>query len=257
MKYAIIDGLKCEARPKLRGQCFDCNAEMIAKCGDHNLWHWSHFRIANCDHWWEPETPWHRDWKNEFPEHWQEVRHSAPDGEVHRADVKTDRGNVLEFQYSAILPSERVSRENFYKPMNWVVSGTNWKRDLPSFQKALLSALPVSISPLKLLMPVKACSILERWAGSLCPVYVDFGDAKFHKPYDVNEPVLWRLKFNKLGSHAMTIPVSRRSFIEHHRDDGRLEGYQLPQQRIRFIRQPGLPHFDRYLQKQDARRRRF
>lgn len=257
MKFANVDGLKREAQPNLRGECRDCNTRMTAKCGDHNLWHWAHYRKSECDRWWEPETSWHREWKNEFPEDWQEVRHSAPDGEVHRADVKTAKENVLEFQYSVISPAERVSRENFYKPMNWVVCGTNWKRDLPSFQKALKSALPISFAPLKLLMPVKGSSILERWAGSLCPVYLDFGNVNFHEPYEFHEPVLWRLKFNKQGTHAIAIPVSRRNFIEHHRNNGKLQGCRLPIPRMTFRVQSGLPGFDRYLLGQEAKRRRF
>jgi len=68
---------------------------MIAKCGQHRMWHWAHWKSKACDPWWEPETEWHRSWKNQFPVAWQEIGHTAQSGERHRADVKTETGLVL------------------------------------------------------------------------------------------------------------------------------------------------------------------
>ena len=45
-------------------------------------------------------------------------------GEKHIADVKTERGDVLEFQHSPLDPQERRAREEFYQRMVWVVDGT-------------------------------------------------------------------------------------------------------------------------------------
>ncbi|CAN7355149.1 competence protein CoiA family protein [Phyllobacterium sp. LjRoot231] len=228
MKFAIVDGLRCEAQPKLRGQCPCCNAEVVAKCGTRKVWHWAHVSIRNCDHWWEPETEWHRAWKNEFPVQCQEVRQTTPDGELHIADVRTEEGTVLEFQHSNISPSERMSREHFYGRMVWVVDGNRLRRDLPSFQTALVAASRINVAPLTLLLQVLACPLLERWSGSRCPVYADFGNAAFGRLQQINEPVLWRLEYLKQNSRVTATPVSRRSFIEHHRDNGRLRGYRLP-----------------------------
>ncbi|MGH0281365.1 competence protein CoiA, partial [Sinorhizobium meliloti] len=134
MKFALVEGRRREAQPKRRGECPGCGAQVIAKCGPKRLWHWAHMSVSTCDHWWEPETEWHRAWKNEFPEERQEFRQLAPDGELHIADVKTESGDILEFQYSNISYNERASRENFYERMEWVVSGLRLKRDLPTFQ---------------------------------------------------------------------------------------------------------------------------
>lgn len=272
MKLALVEGLRCEAQPKLRGHCPHCSAEVHAKCGDIKMWHWAHVSNRDCDHWWEPEKPWHRDWKNEFLEQHQEKPLRAPDGELHIADVITESGTVLEFQHSPISSGERASRENFYKRMIWVVNGMRLERDLPSFQKAFAAALVVSTDPLKLQMPIKACNILARWAGSLCPVYVDYGDAKFDL---LNGPVLWQLRFLKQGSFVIATPVSRRSFIEHHRDNVPLRVYRLPplktpvpQPRTPMSRpqtRPGtlsksqtyLRGFDRYLLKAASKKGRF
>ena len=85
---------------------------MIAKCGEQRVWHWAHQGTRTCDRWWEPETKWHRDWKNQFPKDWQEVIHQS-DGEKHIAGVKTESGMVIEFQHSFLRRDEREARENF------------------------------------------------------------------------------------------------------------------------------------------------
>ncbi|WP_287302509.1 hypothetical protein [Mesorhizobium sp.] len=42
----------------------------------------------------------------------REISHIAPDGEIHRADIKTPSGIVIEVQHSA-MTAERLSREAF------------------------------------------------------------------------------------------------------------------------------------------------
>lgn len=49
--------------------------------------------------------------------------HTAGDGEVHRADIKTPGGIVVEVQHSAISDTERSARESFYGNMIWIVDG--------------------------------------------------------------------------------------------------------------------------------------
>ena len=53
--------------------CQCCGSELVPKCGKVRIHHWAHKSESTCDHWWEHETEWHRDWKNEFPLEWQEV----------------------------------------------------------------------------------------------------------------------------------------------------------------------------------------
>src|SRR6476469_5444493 len=98
MKYAVIEGKRQEAQPDLSGKCPDCAGEVIARCGDVRVWHWAHWRTRDCDRWSEPETEWHRAWKNHFPKDWQERIHWSESGEKHIADVQPERGIVLEFQ---------------------------------------------------------------------------------------------------------------------------------------------------------------
>ena len=100
---------------------------MVAKCGPRVMHHWAHMARRNCDPWWENETAWHREWKNYFPEECREVSHTAPDGEVHRVDIKTPTGIVVEVQHSTMTDSERKSREAFYDNLIWVVDGRSFK----------------------------------------------------------------------------------------------------------------------------------
>ena len=124
MQLALINQEPTEPFPKVRGKCPMCGSEMVAKCGSRVMHHWAHHRSRNCDPWWENETPWHREWKNLYPIHCREVSHTAEDGEIHRADVKTPTGIVVELQHSTMSDNERIARESFYKNLVWVLDGS-------------------------------------------------------------------------------------------------------------------------------------
>src|SRR5262249_40527523 len=132
LKFALVGEERREAQRGLSAVCPVCGAPVIAKCGNIRIWHWAHRGRLACDPWWE-ETDWHRGWKGEFPEHWQEVIHRSESGEKHIADVKTESGIVLEFQHSPLRPEERDAREDFYRTMAWVVDGLRLKKDRTQF----------------------------------------------------------------------------------------------------------------------------
>ncbi len=127
MQLALVNEQKVEAFPGGRGVCSICGAETIAKCGPRIIHHWAHYRLKDCDPWWENETVWHREWKNKFPLECREVSHLAEDGEIHRADVKTTTGIVIEIQHSPMTDAERISREEFYGNLVWIIDGTTFK----------------------------------------------------------------------------------------------------------------------------------
>jgi competence CoiA-like predicted nuclease len=114
MRFALVEGRRLEAERSLSGKCPSCGSTMVPKCGERRVRHWAHRGVLQCDHWWENETPWHRNWKNKFPAEWQEIIHQAENGEKHIADVKTTHGRVIEFQHSYLTIDERRSREAFY-----------------------------------------------------------------------------------------------------------------------------------------------
>ena len=125
MQYAFVNGRRTEAQRGVRGTCPDCDAAMVAKCGPRMIHHWAHASRRNCDPWWENETDWHREWKDWFPEEWREVSHTAPDGEVHRADIKTPTGIFIEVQHSTMTDEER---ESFYRNLVWILDGRKFRK---------------------------------------------------------------------------------------------------------------------------------
>jgi len=128
MKYSLVNGIKQEPTPKNKGFCIFCGGATTAKCGKQKVWHWAHDSKQMCDSWWENETPWHRQWKNYFPKHNQEVIHyDVLTGEKHIADVKTDNNLVIEFQNSPMNQVELESRENFYGAMVWIINGEKFR----------------------------------------------------------------------------------------------------------------------------------
>lgn len=127
MQYAVVDDTRREAFPGGRGACPVCGAATIAKCGKRVLHHWAHAGRLDCDPWWENETEWHRAWKNLFPQECREVSHIAPDGEIHRADIKTPTGIVIEVQHSTMTDTERQARETFYGNLIWIIDGRGFR----------------------------------------------------------------------------------------------------------------------------------
>ncbi|MBK9982077.1 MAG: hypothetical protein IPP15_06550 [Saprospiraceae bacterium] len=73
MRFAIVNGIRAEAAKGVKGICPSCESELIPKCGEHRINHWAHKGTRTCDAWWEPETEWHRSWKSNFSDDWQEV----------------------------------------------------------------------------------------------------------------------------------------------------------------------------------------
>ncbi|AZO61224.1 MAG: hypothetical protein E5Y51_05595 [Mesorhizobium sp.] len=214
MRYASVNGVRQEAQPKLRGACLNCNRDMVAKCGQQRIWHWSHVGKLECDHWWEAETEWHRMWKDKFPREWQEVPHIASDGERHIADVKSGTGWVVELQHSPISPEERVSRENFYGQMVWVVDGLRHKRDLGAFRRAVIDAPIIKDAPLYLDPFTGGAAIFQRWTPIQRPVFIDFGDEEFHIAGFSLNSVLWQLLLRPGTRTVVVAAVTRASFVE-------------------------------------------
>lgn len=252
-KFALVDGIRSEAKPKLRGKCCECDSVMISKCGTRRIPHWAHLTGQSCDSWHEPETAWHRAWKNNFPDEWQEISLRAPSGEIHRADVRTKHGCVIEFQHSPLSVAERVSREKFYEPMVWVVNGLRTRRAKRSFFNGLRSRLPIDQKMFLYLMTADECSILEEWAGSSRLVFFDFGEWEQGVDLFANR-VLWSLSPKSPKGQALLNPVPVETFIKEIS-----EGAPF-QERVIEVAAPRpmpLPGFQRHTALMQRRRRRF
>jgi hypothetical protein len=217
MKLADIEGNVREAQPGLTGKCRDCGHDVVAKCGQYRMWHWAHSKSKACDPWWEPETEWHRSWKNQFPVAWQEIGHTAQSGERHRADVKTESGLVLEFQYSALSEAERVSREDFYPRLVWVVHAVRRLRDRTKFFDLLRPLRVASGVPTYAIHRYDGSALLRDWGKSRAPVYFDFGET------EQGDSPLWRLYPLSGDVLAYLSPIVRAEFVKAHRDGVNLE----------------------------------
>jgi len=128
MRFAMY--LNRKSGPEYSGQkgsCLDCGLDVVAKCGEVNVWHWSHFvnnlNPEKCRYSknYENESKWHLDWKFEFPEKLNEVP-IIKNGIKKIADVSKN-GKVIEFQNSDIDIDEINLRENHYGDMIWVLNG--------------------------------------------------------------------------------------------------------------------------------------
>lgn len=173
MQFALVNNERSVPSPGLTGSCPACGSSMIAKCGAHRVHHWAHRGERTCDGWWEPETEWHRTWKNHFPASWQERVRLDDSGEKHFADILTEHGLIIEFQHSHLNPAERETREVVYKNMVWVVDGSRLKRDARRFAVGirasasfLAKGMYVTYFPEEL-FPV-------TWLYSTVPVFFDF-----------------------------------------------------------------------------------
>ena len=218
MHFALINNNRVEAKPQLQGLCSCCLEPVIAKCGTQKIWHWAHNSKTYCDNWWEPETEWHRIWKNNYPANWQEL--SLLDertGEKHIADVRTVHNLVVEFQHSPIDVEERTSREQFYENMIWVVDGTRLKRDYPRFLKGRKNCFENQIfyntdNPKIFRVDLVDWCFPSAWLESSVPVVFDFrGDGSLDDSEGFRN-TLYCL-FPQVGRYARVAEISRKAFI--------------------------------------------
>jgi len=176
MKYAIINRQRAEATKDARGTCPACGSELIAKCGEIKIHHWSHKNKRNCDPWWENETEWHREWKNCFDAEWQEVVHKDEiAGEIHIADVTTPHGWTIEIQHSPMDDEERKARNSFYKKIAWVIDGTKRKTDIDQLNRLLNNGIPLKTKfPTVAVNPDNKNRLLTEWHNKDSLVFFDF-----------------------------------------------------------------------------------
>lgn len=255
MKFADMEGQRCEAQPRLSATCRSCGAHVIAKCGNLRVWHWAHRSVGDCDTWAELETEWHRAWKNEFPVDWQEVIHTAPTGERHIADVKTQSGMVIEFQHSFLKAEERMARESFYRKMVWVVDASRRKRDAAQLLKCIGSCVWGRSPFILYVTNHEECALLRDWNSSPVPVYFDLGARQ-----EGETPIIWRRDPISRNGRVYLTPVSRESFLRVHCEglDGEerfSEGVGLIAENLRREAQRPQPLPMTGFQQQLARRR--
>lgn len=177
MLWAIVNKEKIEAKPQFTGTCPLCDGKVFSKCGDVNVWHWSHFKDENCDSWYEPETYWHKHWKLTFGEGKSEITIKR-NGKKHRADIQTEDKVVIELQNSPIQKSVIREREEFYgEKMLWLINGIDFKERF-DFRDFVLYDLDDSR---RFEQPENEKSFewsyaRRSWVDVQRPVFIDFGE---------------------------------------------------------------------------------
>ena len=193
MIWANKNNQRIKAIPKERAICPLCNEEVISKCGEIKIWHWSHKADFECDTFSEPETEWHFNWKKKFPNENQEVRM-----ENHSADIRSNQGLIIELQNSPISPEKIREREKFYvyyqqQSMIWILNGKTIAKNIKFYiQRYKWKWYPPS------------------WNSSslVIPIYIDIGDIFL---YELN-PNPDELSF-KNGTFKK---ISKDAFIIYH-----------------------------------------
>jgi competence protein CoiA len=160
VQFAInAHGARIEAQPKLQGTCPICGCAVVPKCGQIKVRHWAHVAARDCDSWFEPETEWHRGWKERFRQDQIEVSIGE-----HRADIQSDDGTVIELQNSSISPKEIQLREAFYGQMIWVVNAQKF-----ADRFFLMKQMSEEV------FSFKWKQMKSSWRFAACPLFFDFG----------------------------------------------------------------------------------
>lgn len=245
MKFALIDNIRTKATKGAKGLCPNCGSELIAKCGDFKVNHWAHKGIRNCDPWWENETEWHRNWKSNFSNDWQEViLTDEATGEKHIADIRSSYGLVIEFQHSHIDPIERTKREKFYKKMVWVVDGTRLKRDYPRFIKGKENFRSTNKQGHFLVDFIDEC-LPAAWIGNSVPVIFDFkGTEAISDPKDWRNHLYYLYPKSNVRESLVAI-ISRESLIQSITTGDFLREKQEPEKQIVEPKTKSIPTITR------------
>jgi len=184
MIWGNLKDSRVKATPKKKATCPICKGELVSKCGDVMQWHWAHKSKEDCDSWYEPESNWHRNWKDLFPEECQEVTVGK-----HRADIKFPSGFVIELQNSSISSGDICNREEFYgENMIWILNGKTLAKGLNLRKKELIQTdkqiglngeIVKSIGRVKQIVTFRWKSPPKSWWSAKRNIYIDLGDNIF------------------------------------------------------------------------------
>ena len=188
MIWAIKKNERTKSVPFDRAKCPLCNKEVIAKCGEIKIWHWAHKSNFECDSFGESESDWHIKWKENFPKEHQEVLIQKNKGlEIHRADIKTKSGTIIELQNSPISSKQIKKREEFYgEKMIWILNGKTFGKNIIFYKQRF-----------------KWKWFPKSWEVSERRIYIDLGK-------------IYLMYLNIVGPTGMFIKFSKIAFIIEH-----------------------------------------
>lgn len=215
-RYGLVNGVKTDiqdAEKGVHGICPLCGGELVPRKGTIRNWHWWHINGRLCDNWYEPKGEWHRAWQGCFARDWREVsRTKFLNGEEskHIADIFTDNGWTIEFQYSHLNSEKIAAREEFYVEMVWVVNGCRLERDRAIGDE--LKELPrINTVYGNLPYSVRENSRESPWFHSDKLVFFDY-EGGFDNP--CLDGILYCLLPKSVDGHQIWVQVKKSDFIE-------------------------------------------
>jgi hypothetical protein len=175
MEFALSESNeRIVATPHAKGFCALCKGPMIPKCGHIKIDHWAHKSVKDCDPWWEPESEWHRQWKNIVHEDLREVV-IEKEGEKHRADIQLPSGIIIEFQKSPLPIGERLRREKFYEKMLWVI---HFPKEKIEWERSDPTNITSSKNFNEYYLTIKYFNKWINYPPNLSPIFLDFDDGE-------------------------------------------------------------------------------
>ncbi|MFD0931296.1 competence protein CoiA [Psychroflexus salinarum] len=234
--------------------CPLCESKVVSKCGEINIHHWAHKNGEGCDSWSEPETYWHKSWKESFPLENREVVIDKQ-GKKHFADLCIDNDDgdiVIELQNSSISSETIKEREDFYgERMLWVINGARFRESISicsnlSLHERILGdkqdhphiGMDLSFDNINEILktskefPFCWKNPVRSWLISRRPVFLDIGED-------------YILKFNEgLGANHGTFRVyPKHTFFKKYKGD--YSKYQKLNDRERLIKYSDLVNIAR------------
>jgi len=197
MLIGIINNKRETAEPGIKATCPLCGKELIPKCGSIKIWHFAHKMNYQCDDWYEPESDWHFNWKNEFPLENQEVI-ITKDGKKHIADVRINN-QVIEFQNSSISPEQINEREKFYGNMTWVLNGST-------------IAAGICLKPKGDYVTFRWKHPPKSWWNANKDIYVDL--ESYHNNYTKNKLLWIRKIYDNIPCGGWGYLITKEEFIK-------------------------------------------
>lgn len=196
---------RIEAVPRTEAICPGCFGPVISKCGEIKIWHWAHVTGQDCDRWSEPESLWHKQWKDKYPIEEREVVMGC-----HRADIKTKR-LVVELQSDTLSTQEIQEREIFYGKMIWLLRGDNFQKNLDFREKDGYVSF-------------RWKHPRQSWFKAKCPIFIDMApmydylyrdDGSCCDMVDVpNREVFWVKKlYPNIPCGGYGVFITRKEFI--------------------------------------------
>lgn len=227
MKFALVDGIRTKPLKGLSGICQGCERPVVAKCGQIRRHHWAHESKQNCSYFRERETDWHRFWKDNFPEEWQEVlQRDEVTGEKHIADIQTDFEWTIEFQNSYISEDEKESRNDFYPNLVWVVNALKIKkahkqlRDVKSVSEQIVEHKLFNVYWSKGLYD--SSRLIDQWHTDKACVIFDYGNKEADDETDTN----WLWLLMPYADYKFLVPIRKTYFIRLVKE-GRFGGFNV------------------------------